>query len=321
MLTQSLAMSQAPEATQIDNDTVRVFVGADASQAIAFKTLEFSIRRRTGRAVDIRSLAGVRLPAPSDRRNSPRTEFSFARFAIPELAGRTGRAIYLDADMLVLADIGALWDMPLGNAKVLCQEELPDRVAATAPVPGTRRRKQCSVMVLDCGRLSWNAPDIVAGLGSRYSYDALMSELCILDEEEVSYKIPLRWNSLEFLDGDTALIHYTDMMTQPWVFAANRNGWKWTAELRAMRAAGAIGNDAIWLEIERGFVRPSLLYELDECDDAPLGSILEARLMDIDREAGFKPHRALAERLADQSPRRVAEAAKRYVMRLLSRMN
>lgn len=39
------------------------------------------------------------------------TPFSAFRFAIPEMCGFEGRAIYLDADMLVLGDIAELWEM------------------------------------------------------------------------------------------------------------------------------------------------------------------------------------------------------------------
>jgi len=275
-------------------EPIRIFVGADRSQSLAFKVLEFSISRRTRRQVSVQSLDSVKLPPSPDPRYAARTGFSFARFAIPVLAGRTGRAIYFDADMLVLADIAELWDMPLKGAKVLCQEELPDRVAATAPAAGARRKKQCSVMLLDCARLDWDAPAIIGGLGAKYTYDQLMSELCILSESDVSYALPLRWNSLELLEPETALIHYTDMMTQPWVCAANPNGWKWAAELRAMQRAGKVAAADLQTEISLKFARPSLIEELESGLEAPYSRPYIDRLSAIDRSAGFKPHSALA---------------------------
>ena len=45
------------------------------------------------------------------QRGSWGTPFSGFRFAVPEICNFEGRAIYLDADMLVLADIAELWDM------------------------------------------------------------------------------------------------------------------------------------------------------------------------------------------------------------------
>lgn len=41
------------------------------------------------------------------------TPFSCFRFAVPELCGFTGRAVYLDADMLVLGDVRELLEMRL----------------------------------------------------------------------------------------------------------------------------------------------------------------------------------------------------------------
>jgi hypothetical protein len=298
-------------------ETVLAYVGSDRSQALAFRVLDYSIRRRTKAPVKVVSLEDVTLPPAPDPRHGARTGFSFSRFAIPELAGRKGRAIYLDADMLVLADILELWRMDMGGAKALCQEELPDRVASTAPARGARRRKQCSVMLLDCARLDWNAPDIIAGLGRDYSYDQLMSELCILTEDDVSYALPLRWNSLELLEPDTALIHYTDMMTQPWVFAANRNGWKWTAELRHMVMSGAITRAEIETEISAGFARPSLVAELDAGADGPHERSLTDHLMTIDRRAQFRPHQGLTTRL-NSTPKGLGGLLAGYARRLFS---
>ena len=273
---------------------VRIYVGTDRSQELAFKVLGASIRRRTRLTVEVNSLAGLDLPEPADPAHRARTGFSFARFAIPELAGHAGRALYLDADMLVLQDIAELWNLPLGGAKVACQEELPDRIARAAGVAGARRRKQCSVMLLDCARLDWKAADIIAGLGASYTYDALLGDLCILADNEISHGVPTRWNSLEFADASTCLIHYTDMMRQPWVHAANPNGWLWTRELRDLLATGEIAMAFVEGEIQEGYLRPSILRELDLALDGPLPAAAMAQHLDLDRRAGFRAHAGLA---------------------------
>jgi len=273
---------------------VRIYVGTDRSQEIALRVLGASIRRRTRLAVEVNSLAGLDLPEPPDPAHRARTGFSFARFAIPELAGRAGRAIYLDADMLVLQDIAELWNLPLGGAKVACQEELPDRIARAAPVAGARRRKQCSVMLLDCARLDWDAANIIAGLGAAYTYDALLGDLCILADDEISHGVPTRWNSLEFADASTCLIHYTDMMKQPWVHAANPNGWLWTRELRDLVRDGDIAMEFVQEEVLAGYLRPSIVRELDLALDGPLTAQVLAQHLALDRKAGFTAHAALA---------------------------
>jgi hypothetical protein len=291
-------------------DPIRVFVGLDRSQLLGCKVLERSIRARTAHPIELTPLADLPIPALPDPRHQARTGFSFARFAIPDLAGRTGRALYLDADMLVLRDISEIWNMPFGKAKVICQEELPLQMATSSQQPAGMRKKQCSVMLLDCAGLDWNPAEIVAGLGSRYTYEQLMQELCILPEDQVSYALPVRWNSLEHLDQDTCLIHYTDMLTQPWVYAANPNGWIWIDEVRAMLAEGSLSRTDLAAEIEQGYARPSLISHLD----LPLGRASAAALEElvrIDAKAGYRPHATLIKRLDGKPASWLTRAAQR----------
>src|SRR5215471_10266945 len=112
------------------SETIEIFVGADRSQLMAVAVLEHSIRRHTGRRVQVCPLIDLDLPEPRDIRQGSRTNFSFARFAIPELAGYAGRALYLDADMLVFRDIGELWDIPFEGATVAIQEGVPDHAVS-----------------------------------------------------------------------------------------------------------------------------------------------------------------------------------------------
>ncbi|MBM4264570.1 MAG: hypothetical protein FJ145_24490 [Deltaproteobacteria bacterium] len=68
-------------------------------------------------SVDVQFMCDIPVPLPKDRENQPRTGFSFSRFLIPSLCQYRGKAIYLDADMLVFDDIAKLWDYPLASAK------------------------------------------------------------------------------------------------------------------------------------------------------------------------------------------------------------
>jgi lipopolysaccharide biosynthesis glycosyltransferase len=274
------------------DETIEVYVGADRSQLLAVAVLEHSIRRHTRRPVQVRPLIDLDLPEPRDIRQGSRTNFSFARFAIPELAGYAGKGLYLDADMLVFRDIGELWDIPFEGASVVIQEEIPEHAVSHAKAGAPAKRvKQCSVMLIDCERARWDVHRIVAGLDGRYTYEELMYELCILPEDEIRYAVPFAWNSLEHFDETTRLIHYTDMDTQPWVSAANRHGALWLAEVRLMLETGALTRAEIGAEIELGYFRPSLLLELEQ---APHRSGWDAaaaeRYAAIDQRAGFVRH-------------------------------
>ncbi|MEM8499009.1 MAG: glycosyltransferase [Pseudomonadota bacterium] len=274
--------------------TIQVYVGTDRSQRIGLQVLEYSIAKHTRRRFDVHSLEHVELPEPKDKRQLARTGFSFSRFAIPELNGHQGKAIYMDADMLVFSDIGDLWDIPMNGHKMLIQSDVVAQGGAKALFGMKSRPKQTAVSVLDCGRLNWNAETIIAGLDGQYTYQELMSELCILKEHELGYAVPPEWNSLEHWDSSTCNLHYTDMHIQPWVSAANRHGHLWLATLYEMLREGAISRESIEREIQLEYARPSLLQQLDEMSGPqfdPLSELDRKKYQAIDRQAGYVPHK------------------------------
>lgn len=234
---------------------IRVYVGSEEAQMLAVKVLEHSIRRRASMDVEVFPLhhARVEFPLPRDVRNRPRTPFSFQRFYIPALKGYHGRAIYLDSDMQVFKDIKALWTLPFDGADLLAARERGD----------TGRRPQFSVMLLNCEELHWDITDIVGALDrGELTYETLMYEMAIA--RRVSAAIDPAWNSLErYVEGETALLHYTDMPTQPWVSRENRLGHLWVRDLFAAVDEGFVTRQYVNEQIGQGLVRPSLRYQLD----------------------------------------------------------
>jgi hypothetical protein len=245
-----------------DRPPLRVFVGADESQMVAARVLEFTIRRHASRPVDVTPMIDLPCPRPRDRRNRPRTSFSFFRFMIPKLCDYRGRALYLDADMLVFADLAELWEVPFGGNTVLCtyQSEVPARWKDHWVHPG----RQLSVMLLDCARLDWDVEAIVRGLDDgRYSYAELMSDLCIVPAREIADAIPADWNRLESYDpGTTKLLHYTVVPTQPWKSTDNPLRSLWMDAYRDALQAGAVDPADVRRGIESGFLHPSLAEDL-----------------------------------------------------------
>ena len=70
--------------------------------------------------------------------------------------------------------------------------------------------------------------------------------------------------SLEhFSARETALLHFTDMNTQPWVSKENPLGYLWTGDLIDAIDAGAVLIDFVKREIAAGHVRPSLMYQVE----------------------------------------------------------
>lgn len=276
----------------------RVFVGTDRSQLVAVKVLEYSIRKHASIPVELTPMVDLALPDPKDPRQGKRTGFSFARFAVPELAGRRGQALYLDADMLVFNDLALLWRIPFAGAKVVIQDEIPAHARRPRQRGGpTTRMKQSSVMLLDCSSLDWDAREIIAGLDGHYTYEDLVYHLCILQPGEIRYAIPFEWNSLEHYEqGTTCLIHYTDMETQPWVSPENKNGYLWIRCVREMLDAGVMSMSEIVQEIAFGYFRPSLRLELESADAAGrITGTQVQRFLEHDRAKGYVKHRDVYE--------------------------
>lgn len=298
---------------QTNQEVARVFVGADRSQLLAVKVLEHSINRHTDMKVIVRSMDDVQLPDPKDIRQGKRTGFSFTRFAIPQLCGYTGRAVYLDADMQVFRDFRELWTIPFDGAKVIIQEELPEVANTSKEGKPKRRIKQCSVMLVDCGALKWDPLEIIAGLDGQYTYEDLLYYLCILQPEEIKYGVPFEWNSLEHYDPQrTGLIHYTDMGTQPWVNPANKNGYIWLNEVRLMLSNGSLEKAELQQEIDLGYFRPSLIAEIETAPTDRAPSAVEiARFRKIDKDAGYIPHKA-----ANEAREKRERAVREYTARL-----
>lgn len=228
----------------------RIFIGADETQALGARVFEYSVRRHSSISAVCEIIDNAGLPVPADPQKRARTGFSFSRFKIPALCGYQGRAIYVDADMMVFHDIRDLWSRDMGDAWLLYSESAKDG----ARIP------QYSVMLLDCAKLDWDAEALVHGLDAgRFDYKSLMHDFAMMPAERKRPLLEFEWNSLEHYErGRTKLIHYTDMPTQPWVNNKNKHGALWYEMLRAAVADGFIGRDEIDAEIERGHVSPLL---------------------------------------------------------------
>lgn len=304
---------------------VRVYVGTLEEQMLAVKVLEYSIRKHASMTVEVIPLhrAGIEVPEPRDPQNAPRTPFSFQRFLIPQLAGHRGRAIYLDSDMQLFADIRRLWTMPFEGADVVAASQRDDR----------QRRPQFSVMLLDCDRLRWDICEIIARLDSgELSYDQLMHEMAVADH--VRAGISPVWNSFEHYEpGRTALVHYTDMPTQPWVSIANPLGYLWIRDLLEAIETGFITAEFVKDHVARGWVRPSLLYQIENRFEDTLSLPRRVREMDASfgppfgalrpgsgsRSRGFNLLRVKTRRAVQSTLRRLTFARVRNSVRFRTR--
>lgn len=256
---------------------VRVYVAATEAQMLAVKVLEYSIRKHASLTVQVNPLhlSGVEIPTPLKPENRPRTPFSFQRFLIPALTDHEGRAIYLDSDMQVFQDIRSLWNASLEDADLLAVQE-----------PGsTGRRPQFSVMLLNCNSLRWDIEEIVGSLNEgRLTYEQLMYDMAIASRIRAS--LDPAWNSLErYHPEQTCLLHYTDMNTQPWLSCNNPLGYLWIRDLFEAIDRKFLSASDIADHVRRGFVRPSLVYQVEHRIEDSFVLPRRARQMD----QGFVP--------------------------------
>ncbi len=259
-------------------DPIRIFTGADDSQMVAAHVLEYSIRKHTQHPVQFFCMRNMPVPLPKDPKNRPGTGFSFNRFLIPKLTGYEGKALYIDADMLVFDDIAKLWNTPLDGKLVLCstQNEVPhgweggnnnDHGEGRYWTPG----RQMSVMLMDCSKLNWDIERIVEGLDrDEYSYKQLMAELCILPTDSIADTIPNEWNCLEWYEeGRSQLVHFTVVPTQPWKNDKSPIKDLWEDAYREALAAGAVPMSIVEESVQHKLVKDSLLDIATEVRSSP----------------------------------------------------
>lgn len=86
-----------------------IFVGYDPVEAVGFHVCVNSIIRHSSKPVVIHPLALNNLTEYSEEHMDGSNEFIYSRFLVPWLMNWTGRALYIDGDMVVTDDITKLF--------------------------------------------------------------------------------------------------------------------------------------------------------------------------------------------------------------------
>src|SRR5438093_1307262 len=87
------------------NHPLRIFIGYDHRQAIAYNVLQFSLHRRSSKPLSITPLVLPTLPMT----RQGLTPFTFSRFLVPWLCDFRGWALFLDIDFLAQGDVAGLF--------------------------------------------------------------------------------------------------------------------------------------------------------------------------------------------------------------------
>lgn len=90
---------------------IRVFIGFDPREAVAFHVCANSIIRHSSKPVAITPLALNNLSSYTERHTDGSNQFIYSRFLTPFLTDYDGWAIFMDGDMIVRDDITKLWSL------------------------------------------------------------------------------------------------------------------------------------------------------------------------------------------------------------------
>jgi hypothetical protein len=222
---------------------IRIFIGFDGREAIAFSVLASSIHARSSQPVNIAPLMLSQLGSVYKRERHPlqSTDFSFSRFLVPSLSGYEGWSLFMDCDMLVLDDIAGLWSLrddrfavqvvkhdhrPIESTKFLGQRQT-----------SYAKKNWSSVMLFNnarCRALTLNYVNSATGLE--------LHQFKWLDDESLIGDLPRRWNHLVGYDEPTrevSLAHFTIGGPYFSEYADCEYAQEWWAERDAMLFAAS----------------------------------------------------------------------------------
>ena len=195
-------------------DSIKVFVGCDPNNCDLeqMMVLDYSIHKHTSVPVEIVWMQLSRdpnsywysNPETGEGWNTTKwsTPFSGFRWAIPEYCQHSGRAIYMDADVIILDDLAKLWHHPIEGQSV---------VAAKTNADMTR----LCTCVWDCKA----AKNIVLPIKKLRKDPKSHKEMMAVFKDNNQLIEPYQ-DSYNCIDGenlaleDIRILHYSDMGTQ-----------------------------------------------------------------------------------------------------------
>lgn len=192
---------------------IKVFIGYDPREAVAYSVLAHSIHARASVPVAVVPVMLSELRGILTRERHPlqSTDFSFSRFLTPFLSDYQGWSVFMDCDMLVLDDIARLYALRDERYAVMVvkHDHVPKETRKFLDQPQTAYQKKnwSSVMLFNNAQCRALTPDYVntaSGLE--------LHQFKWLANDELIGEIPARWNHLVGYNApnhDVSLVHYT----------------------------------------------------------------------------------------------------------------
>ena len=195
--------------------TLKIFIGYDPKEPVAFHVLSHSLLERSSRPISIMPINLRNLKNLYSRQHDQRqsNEFSFSRFLVPYLCNYEGFAVYMDCDMLALGDISTvLKDIDENHAVSVVKHDYESKVKVK--YLGNKqysypRKNWSSFIVWNCAHPSNNAvnPDFIGGADA-----ATLHRFLWLKDEEIG-ELSVKWNWLvgeyDNPTEDIKVLHWT----------------------------------------------------------------------------------------------------------------
>lgn len=191
---------------------IRLMVGFDQREAVAFHTFAQSVINVTSLPVSVTPLVLNALPGYSETHNDGSNTFIYSRFLTPYLTNFEGWAIFADGDMICREDLKNLWDLRDDRYAVMVVKH-DYQTKAHQKYLGNKnenypKKNWSSVILWNCAHPKNRnlTPDFVMSKDGKF-----LHRFSWLDEVDIG-EIPKEWNWLttEYPDNYQAkLLHYT----------------------------------------------------------------------------------------------------------------
>ena len=195
-----------------ENKNVKIYIGFDQRESVAYHTFVQSLIDHASIPLDITPLAVKTLKGYEEKHEDKSNDFVYSRFLTPFLNDFKGWAIFVDGDMICQTDIKELLDLR-DNSKALQVVKHDYKTKANQKYLGNinqdyPRKNWSSVILWNCAHPKHKllTPDFIANESGKY-----LHRFSWLEDSEIG-GLPKEWNWLvtEYPNNDQAnIIHYT----------------------------------------------------------------------------------------------------------------
>ena len=196
-------------------DLVRIFIGYDVKEPIAFHVLSHSLLSRSSKPLSITpiALSNVSEVFTRERNDLQSTDFAFSRFLTPYLSGYEGWSIFMDCDIVCLHDIAKLWELRDDRYAVMCVQHdhkpREDTKFLGAKQTVYEKKNWSSVMMFNNAECTALIPDYV-----NTATGLELHRFRWLGDDDRIGALPSGWNHLVGYDDapidQIAMLHYTE---------------------------------------------------------------------------------------------------------------